>query len=797
MAAFDLGGKGQFASRVFWDNSTISLPPNTVSQFLLEYSNTTVTSSTTIYGNATSLSASIASQVNLIELDFPEGGGNYGGFAPYVLANGTNGALLGGVTSFAYPTPYVAVAGLSIFTNSPSAGCPLNPPQFLSSLVIVGGPDDLPNGVGVVTVKLASTYYTPLPAAAAPDDFGFFDLDTESFSAFLASDTSLLSYIPYFKSCSYLTFGIGPPALQIAATALTTTAKTTIKENGPYPTNPPAPGSTVRPSVAPQTTTLPPGSNQGSSDQNDPNQGSPIQDPPNQGASNTEPADTPNPQKGTPSQQGDGSNNPSDQGSGPVDGIPGSGSQGVPGQGSDIPLSVATTKAVVAPAIPYAGTTIQPNEASQYDLPGIGTVSPGGPGVTTNGIVYSLASSATAIISNGITIPITPIGDTSVISPLPSILSFGGTSYTADASSLFVIAGQTVTPAGPAIVVSGTPISIASGATAVVIGTKTVPIVHNPAVDTPTVAPVLKFAGSIYTAGTSSAFVIEGQTLTPGANIEVQGTPISYPSDGSEVIVGSSTEPLSYATITPPVVAPAFTFHGSTYTAGSSSQFIIDGQTLIPGNVITLSGTPISYLSAGTAVVVGTSTEPFSYPQITPSAAVITFDGSTYTADASSAFSIDGQTLSPGHVITVSGTPISYAAARSAVIIGTSTEPLAYAKITPTAKIITFHGSTYTADASSDFIINGQTLVPGHVITVSGTPISYASGGTDVVVGTSTEAVGIGGLIMSGFGSGGGGGVDPANTSVIAFTGGTVQERKWSSVVLGAAVALSFYSALA
>lgn len=125
-------------------------------------------------------------------------------------------------------------------------------------------------------------------------------------------------------------------------------------------------------------------------------------------------------------------------------------------------------------------------------------------------------------------------------------------------------------------------------------------------------------------------------------------------------------------------------------------------------------------------------------------------------------------------------------------MIGTSTESFFYAKITPPAAVITFDGSIYTADVSSDFFINGQTLSPGNVMTISGTPISYASGGTDVVVGKSTEDVGIGRLIMSGFGSGGG----PTSTGIVAFTGDAMEERMWSSALLCAAVALSLFFVL-
>ena len=42
---------------------------------------------------------------------------------------------------------------------------------------------------------------------------------------------------------------------------------------------------------------------------------------------------------------------------------------------------------------------------------------------------------------------------------------------------------------------------------------------------------------------------------------------------------------------------------------------------------------------------------------------------------------------------------------------------------------------------SKGFITDGQTLSRGGVIRVSGTPISYAAAGTDVVIGRGTEAV--------------------------------------------------------
>ncbi|KAL2038672.1 hypothetical protein N7G274_008430 [Stereocaulon virgatum] len=73
--------------------------------------------------------------------------------------------------------------------------------------------------------------------------------------------------------------------------------------------------------------------------------------------------------------------------------------------------------------------------------------------------------------------------------------------------------------------------------------------------------------------------------------------------------------------------------------------------------------------------------------------------------------------------------------------------------------VLTFDSSTYTADPSSDFVIAGQTLTPGSGVTVSGTPIYYAAAGMDVAVGSSTDAVVLGGLVVSGVGNGIGGAV--------------------------------------
>ena len=324
--------------------------------------------------------------------------------------------------------------------------------------------------------------------------------------------------------------------------------------------------------------------------------------------------------------------------------------------------------------------------------------------------------------------------------------TIGGIAYSVDSSSRLVIHDKTLPP-GSSATVQGKSIAFLPGGDGVVLGSSTQKFAA-PALQTSFEA-VMTYGGSTYTIGSRSEIAIEGQTLTPGKTIMVQGTPIAYAANGNGVVVGTSTQQLSIITPSPNQLE-VMTLAGSTYTLGSLSELIIQGQTLTPGGTITIQGTPIAYPSSN-AVRVGGSMQTFSDLAATAPAAreaVMTFAGSTFTAGAS-AFTIDGQTLSKGASIEVDGTPIVYPSNSDIVIIGTSTETLSMA--TPEA-VITFAGSTY-AEESSAFVIGSQTLTEGGKIIVNGTPISFAADGTDVIVGTSTEAVHLGSLILNGFGT--------------------------------------------
>ena len=120
------------------------------------------------------------------------------------------------------------------------------------------------------------------------------------------------------------------------------------------------------------------------------------------------------------------------------------------------------------------------------------------------------------------------------------------------------------------------------------------------------------------------------------------------------------------------------------------------------------------------------------------------------TANSLSQYNIDGQILTPGGIVTVSSIAISLGSDDSNAIIGTKTEALGpystgglrSGSAVTTRPDLMLGTQTLTSNSLGQYNINGKTLTPGDAITVSGTTVSLASDGSDVVVGTRTEAPG-------------------------------------------------------
>ena len=177
----------------------------------------------------------------------------------------------------------------------------------------------------------------------------------------------------------------------------------------------------------------------------------------------------------------------------------------------------------------------------------------------------------------------------------PPALTIGTQIITPNAQGHYIIESQALLP-GEGLIVSGTPVSLASsGANALIES-----VTKSFAITTP---PALTIGTQVFTADAQGQYVVNSQTLTGGDEINVSGTLVSLASGRGYAIVGTSSENLGITT--PPPLA----IGTQVFTANSLSQYVVDGQTLTPGGAITASGTRVSLAPGKTDAVIGTSTE--------------------------------------------------------------------------------------------------------------------------------------------------------------------------------------------
>ena len=104
--------------------------------------------------------------------------------------------------------------------------------------------------------------------------------------------------------------------------------------------------------------------------------------------------------------------------------------------------------------------------------------------------------------------------------------------------------------------------------------------------------------------------------------------------------------------------------------------------------------------------------------------------------------------------------------------------PAATPSISKEPSPLMISGQTVTANSLGQYSIDNQTLTPGGVITVSGSKISLAPNASDLIIGTSTEALGP--SVSAYLGAG------PKGTEVQKFTGNALGARDglWSSSMM-------------
>jgi uncharacterized protein YodC (DUF2158 family) len=161
----------------------------------------------------------------------------------------------------------------------------------------------------------------------------------------------------------------------------------------------------------------------------------------------------------------------------------------------------------------------------------------------------------------------------------------------------------------------------------------------------------------------------------------------------------------------PPQQPAVANIAGSTITENSASAFIYGTYTLTPGGQATISGTTYSLATNGKGIAIGTSTTQL-----------------LSVASSPTQYVLGTQTLiAGGPAITVSGTVLSLLPGASSVAINGNTQA---------ASVI------LSASSVPEYLVGTQTLkAGGPAITVSGTVISLANGGSSVLVDGKTEAL--------------------------------------------------------
>jgi hypothetical protein len=175
-------------------------------------------------------------------------------------------------------------------------------------------------------------------------------------------------------------------------------------------------------------------------------------------------------------------------------------------------------------------------------------------------IMIQTSEGRTEVVVGTIFVPLTPnpyqpqVTDAPISlapSALPPILTIGSKTITPNAQTQYVLADQTLIPGGEPLTISGTTLSLAPSATALVIDGQTSTITPILGGIYTTVAPAaLTFNNHVYTTNRAGYIVMgPGTTLVPGGSpVTVDGTTLSLEHSGSAVVVQGTTRALQPVT---------------------------------------------------------------------------------------------------------------------------------------------------------------------------------------------------------------------------------------------------------
>ncbi|KAL8723214.1 MAG: hypothetical protein Q9181_007332, partial [Wetmoreana brouardii] len=327
------------------------------------------------------------------------------------------------------------------------------------------------------------------------------------------------------------------------------------------------------------------------------------------------------------------------------------------------------------------------------------TLTPGGPAITIDNVPYSLAHSASALVSGTKTLAIARPA-----TKLPEIKVSGGT-FTADKASQYVVDSQTLRPDGPPITIGNVQYSIAPSATALISNGYAVTLIPDP--KNP---PVMTIGGKTFSLDTRPRITVQGQELIAGGpTATISNTPFALAPSGMALIAGSSTIA---------VEAHGALKNGGTFVSPNPKP---GPQTVDLGSIIN-----------------GPFTIVDSRQSQDGNSDVVTVDGTIYTADASSHLIVGTQTLAPGNSAITIGSQI-YSLGPLPTLALSDSPSLSSSTSAAGLAVLTVASQTYTCHQNADCTIASQTLTPNGSITVSGDTVRYRTTGIDIIKAPKTQ----------------------------------------------------------
>jgi len=320
-----------------------------------------------------------------------------------------------------------------------------------------------------------------------------------------------------------------------------------------------------------------------------------------------------------------------------------------------------------------------------------------------------------------------------------------------------IIIGTVTITRGQTKTINGVPVVVPTngGGTQIVVDGSTVALNQaptqalNPA---PTQGlPVLIVGGGIVTPDSNGNYVLGSETLKPGGPpITINGNTVSMAPDGFAIVNGATQTIAKLPALTG---APALTVGSQAVSAtvvGGSTVFVVaPGQTLSAGSTLVVDGTTYSMPAEGhgSTLVVNGQTSMLNAGQ-----SAITLDGgrsvTAQVVSGTTAYVLaPDQTLTPGGVLTISGTTYSMptGASGSVVVVNGVTSTLAAGAEITAAPALTINGVTYAhtvRDGTTEYVLNdGTTLLPGSSIEIDGTTYSLDEQGTALIINGQTSTI--------------------------------------------------------